>query len=89
MRPDFLLLRTLGQALVLWDAIQPTEQWFKAQVPDVFGASSDAVRAADWQERVACLLRKRPSMIHDAPFLCWLFFFFFFLDAGDSGVCPL
>lgn len=35
IRPDFIMLRVLGRAIVLWDSIQPTEAWI--QVLSVFG----------------------------------------------------
>lgn len=33
MRPDLLLLRVMGRALILWDAVQPTTEWVLEQVP--------------------------------------------------------
>jgi anaphase-promoting complex subunit 1 len=33
VRPDLLLLRVLARALVLWDAVAPTEAWVEAQLP--------------------------------------------------------
>lgn len=33
VRPDFVLLRVLAHSLVMWDAVQPTEEWLKSQVP--------------------------------------------------------
>jgi anaphase-promoting complex subunit 1 len=35
MRPDLLLVRTLSRNLILWDHIQPTEEWISNQVPPV------------------------------------------------------
>jgi anaphase-promoting complex subunit 1 len=32
-RPDLLLFRALGCALILWDRISPTEQWMGQQIP--------------------------------------------------------
>jgi anaphase-promoting complex subunit 1 len=35
-RPDFLLLRVVARALVLWDQdIEPTSEWVQRQIPDV------------------------------------------------------
>lgn len=35
VRPDFLLLRTLGAGLVLWSDIRPTKDWVESHIPDV------------------------------------------------------
>ncbi|CAN8002147.1 unnamed protein product [Ixodes hexagonus] len=35
VRPDFLLLRTLGAGLVLWSDVRPTRDWVESHVPDV------------------------------------------------------
>ncbi|CAD7696275.1 unnamed protein product [Ostreobium quekettii] len=32
--PDFILLRVLGRALVMWESIEPTEDWIRGQMPD-------------------------------------------------------
>ena len=35
-RPDFLLLRVVARALVMWDKdVRPTSEWVKSQVPDI------------------------------------------------------
>lgn len=33
VRPDHLLLRVVARALVLWDSVQPTQEWLQAQLP--------------------------------------------------------
>ena len=30
-----MLLRVVGRALVLWDGVQPTQEWLQAQLPPV------------------------------------------------------
>ncbi|CAH0686482.1 unnamed protein product [Spodoptera exigua] len=34
VRPDLLMLRVIARGLVLWDSIEPTEEWVESQVPD-------------------------------------------------------
>ncbi|XP_026741870.1 anaphase-promoting complex subunit 1 [Trichoplusia ni] len=33
VRPDLLMLRVIARGLVLWDSIEPTEEWVESQVP--------------------------------------------------------
>lgn len=33
VRPDFLLLRTIARGLILWQDVQPDNDWFQAQFP--------------------------------------------------------
>nr|XP_049700108.1 anaphase-promoting complex subunit 1 [Helicoverpa armigera] len=33
VRPDLLMLRVIARGLVLWDSIEPTEDWVESQVP--------------------------------------------------------
>ncbi len=33
VRPDFVLLRVMGRALVMWDGISPTDAWIDRQLP--------------------------------------------------------
>lgn len=33
IRPDLLLLRIIARGLILWDSIEPTQEWLSAQVP--------------------------------------------------------
>lgn len=35
VRPDFILLRVLARALVLWSEVRPTEDWLLAQLPPI------------------------------------------------------
>ena len=35
VRPDQVVLRVVGRALVLWDSVQPTQEWLQAQLPPV------------------------------------------------------
>ncbi|KAF5392460.1 hypothetical protein D9757_002247 [Collybiopsis confluens] len=34
IQPSFLLLRTLGRALILWNKIAPTNEWIALQIPE-------------------------------------------------------
>ncbi|XP_060661715.1 anaphase-promoting complex subunit 1 [Drosophila nasuta] len=38
VRPDFLLLRTIARGLILWQDVQPTNEWFQAQFPQALRA---------------------------------------------------
>ncbi|CAN8007085.1 unnamed protein product [Ixodes pacificus] len=40
VRPDFLLLRTLGAGLVLWSDVRPTRDWVESHVPKVVSAQA-------------------------------------------------
>jgi len=33
VRPDFLMFRVISRALILWDEVEPTEEWIEAQIP--------------------------------------------------------
>ncbi|TPX34860.1 hypothetical protein SmJEL517_g02637 [Synchytrium microbalum] len=35
VRPDHLVLRVLGRAMIMWDAVQPTREWIDSQIPDI------------------------------------------------------
>jgi anaphase-promoting complex subunit 1 len=35
VRPDFILLRLVARSLILWDSVQPTEEWIQAQIPGI------------------------------------------------------
>jgi hypothetical protein len=39
VRPFYILLRILARALILWDAVEPTEAWVYAQLPEVLRAT--------------------------------------------------
>lgn len=57
VRPDLLVLRLLGRALVLWDGIAPSTQWVEAQLPPLLRTPllhclskvASGARDADWQ----------------------------------------
>ncbi|CAH2041755.1 unnamed protein product, partial [Iphiclides podalirius] len=34
VRPDLLMLRVIARGLILWDSIEPTEEWIEDQVPE-------------------------------------------------------
>ncbi|TFY77780.1 hypothetical protein EWM64_g6232 [Hericium alpestre] len=40
--PSFLLMRTLAKALIMWDAIQPTQEWLNSQIPAPIVKAMDA-----------------------------------------------
>ncbi|KAI0790915.1 hypothetical protein C8Q75DRAFT_758459 [Abortiporus biennis] len=42
IQPNFLLLRTLAKALIMWDPVTPNEDWLKAQVPDTIKVAMEA-----------------------------------------------
>jgi anaphase-promoting complex subunit 1 len=33
VRPDFLMFRVISRALILWNEVEPTEEWIQAQIP--------------------------------------------------------
>ncbi len=35
VRPDLLLVRVLSKNLILWDAIEPSEEWLMRQLPAI------------------------------------------------------
>lgn len=35
VRPDLLLLRIIAKGLIMWNEIEPTEEWLNAQIPEV------------------------------------------------------
>lgn len=39
VRPDFLLLRVIARAMILWDTIEPTSEWINDQIPLVIRES--------------------------------------------------
>lgn len=41
IQPNFLLLRTLSRALIMWEAITPTNEWLSAQVPTSIASAMD------------------------------------------------
>ena len=42
IRPEAMLLRVTGKALILWDSVEPTHYWFRRQV----SKGSDAALAS-------------------------------------------
>ncbi|KAI9678413.1 MAG: Anaphase-promoting complex subunit 1 [Trizodia sp. TS-e1964] len=36
VRPDIFLLRTLARHLIMWDDIQPTQEWISIQIPEEY-----------------------------------------------------
>ena len=48
MRPDFLLLRVVARALVMWDVdVEPTTEWIRKQVPTVINTAWDSLGSSD------------------------------------------
>jgi hypothetical protein len=43
VRPDQVLLRVVGRALVLWDGVRPTQEWLQAQLPSVLRVRARSV----------------------------------------------
>ena len=39
VRPNFILLRVLARALVMWDKVLPTEAWVQQQLPRLLRVS--------------------------------------------------
>jgi anaphase-promoting complex subunit 1 len=50
VRPDFLMFRVIARALILWDEVEPTEEWIQAQIPKA--ASSAYAEMRDLAERI-------------------------------------
>lgn len=46
VRPDFILLRVVARALILWDSVEASDKWVQAQVPDVLKAAARAGESA-------------------------------------------
>ncbi|KAG7365277.1 anaphase-promoting complex subunit 1 [Nitzschia inconspicua] len=44
VRPDFLMLRVIARALILWDSVQPTTEWVEKQIPRVVREAYDEMR---------------------------------------------
>ncbi|KZV60330.1 hypothetical protein PENSPDRAFT_594179, partial [Peniophora sp. CONT] len=47
IQPTLLLLRTLARGLILWDAITPSQEWLRAQVPQAILDAVDGQEQAD------------------------------------------
>ncbi|KAF4586487.1 Anaphase-promoting complex subunit 1 [Pleurotus pulmonarius] len=64
IQPSFVFLRTLSRALIMWDHIAPTSQWFSAQLPRPIAAAielrfqgkpiDDALELAYYNLSAAC-----------------------------------
>ncbi|CAI5967030.1 unnamed protein product [Closterium sp. NIES-64] len=52
VRPDFILLRVLACSLILWDSVQPSEEWVAAQVPRIIRTAAAATGGGE-EERGA------------------------------------
>jgi len=39
VRPDFLFLRVVSRALILWDEVEPSESWINNQIPSIVAQS--------------------------------------------------
>ncbi|CAJ1446241.1 unnamed protein product [Effrenium voratum] len=48
LRPDFALLRILAQNLILWDRIEPTEEWLQRQTPGFLFNLDTSNADVDW-----------------------------------------
>ena len=42
IQPSFLMIRAIARALIMWDAIAPTEEWFASQIPEAIKKAVDA-----------------------------------------------
>ena len=48
VRPDFLLLRVVARALVMWEVdVEPSTEWIRGQVPTVIRTAWDALGTSD------------------------------------------
>jgi anaphase-promoting complex subunit 1 len=45
VRPDFLMLRVIARALILWDDVQPSTEWVEAQIPEAVRQAYREMRA--------------------------------------------
>jgi hypothetical protein len=55
VRPDLLLYRALGICLIMWNSVEPSEQWIDAQVPEV-------VKKTLFPEKFGSLDREAPFL---------------------------
>ena len=44
VRPDFLGLRIVARSLILWDDVQPSQEWIESQVPSVVQSAYHSMR---------------------------------------------
>ena len=48
VRPDLIMLRVTARNLIMWDHVQPTEDWFLEQLPELNkSAQVPLLRACD------------------------------------------
>jgi anaphase-promoting complex subunit 1 len=45
VRPDFLMLRVIARALIMWDDVQPTKTWTEMQIPAAVQSAYNQMRA--------------------------------------------
>ena len=46
IRPDLLLLRVVARSLIMWDEVDPTEDWIESQIPTVIRESYASIGSA-------------------------------------------
>jgi anaphase-promoting complex subunit 1 len=52
VRPDFLMLRVIARALIMWDRVQPTDDWVEQQMPSAISkAYAEMVNLAELLNR--------------------------------------
>lgn len=45
MQPNFLLVRTIARALIMWDTIKPTDDWITGQIPSTISQMLNEAKA--------------------------------------------
>jgi len=65
VRPDAAHLRTLSCSMIMWNAVEPTNQWIKAQVPEVVRHALECRRIMALAERELAqdLLEKKEEVM--------------------------
>ena len=50
VRPDFIMLRVISASLIMWDSVEPSEEWVRGQLPELIlnavredGSPSDSI----------------------------------------------
>lgn len=43
VRPDFVLLRVVSRSLIMWDSVEPTEEWVESLIPKIVGDNVEAL----------------------------------------------
>ena len=54
VRPDFIQMRVLARALVMWDSVMPTDEWLQGQLPDIIKVNVPVIEAAKEHVRQLC-----------------------------------